>query len=206
MYNDVRKMIIFLHHKVIYFTKRKCIEIQEINVKWIVSDEEKERYSTALADELPSLRVKVGVSQDELARIIGVSRQTYGDVERKVRPMAWSTFLSLILFFDSHEATHKLLRSLPAFPYDIWTRFNDGIYPGDLDFNNFAGLTNEDIMEQLDEQALYTIRTVLMVEYARCSKLSSEAVIKSFDGKLFNNISEKDKQIRETLRRIRGTC
>lgn len=179
--------------------------MSETNEKWIITDEEREKYINALVDELPSLRAKAGVPQDELARIIGVSRQTYGDVERKVRPMSWSTFLSLILFFDSHKTTHSLLRSLPAFPYDLWMRFNDGTAVGEINVYKLIGMNEEDMMSKLDEQALYTIRTVLMVEYARCTKLSSEAVVKSFDGKLFNrDLSAKDIQIRETLKRIRG--
>lgn len=183
----------------------------ETNAKWNITEDEKGKYINALAEELPSLRAKVGVPQDELAKIIGVSRQTYGDVERRVKTMSWSTFLSLILLFDSHSATHDLLRSLPAFPYEIFTRFNDGTNlndgtnPGDVDLNKFIGITDEDLFSKLDEQAIYTIRTVLMVEYARCTKLSSETVVKSFDGRLFNmQASQKDILIRETLQRIRG--
>lgn len=181
--------------------------MQETNSKWVISEEEKKKYINALADELPSLRAKVGVPQDELARIIGVSRQTYGDVERKVRTMSWSTFLSLILFFDCHIATHKLLRSLSAFPYEIFTRFNDGTDPCGPDPKSFTSLTDKDVLSKLDEQALYTIRTVMMVEYARCTNLSSEAVIKSFDGRLFgSHASHKDIQIREAMQRLNESC
>ena len=180
--------------------------IQETNAKWVIPEEEKKKYIKALAEELPSLRAKVGVPQDELARIIGVSRQTYGAIERRVREMSWSSYLSLILFFDSHNATHKLIRSLPAFPYEIFIRFNDGTNPGELDLNSFTGPTDDEIISKLDEQALYTIRTVMMVEYARCTKLSSEAVVKSFEGRLFGSrTSERDVRIRETLQKIKGT-
>ena len=181
--------------------------MEGINAKWVIPEEEKKKYIKALAEELPSLRAKVGVPQDELARIIGVSRQTYGAIERKVREMSWSSYLSLILFFDCHNATHKLIRSLPAFPYEIFTRFNDGTNPGELDLNILTGMTDEDVISKLDEQALYTIRTVMMVEYARCTKLSSEAVVKSFDGRLYGGqTSEKDIRIRETLQKIKGAC
>ncbi len=180
--------------------------MQETNAKWVITEEEKKKYIKALVEELPSLRAKVGVPQDELARIIGVSRQTYGAIERRVREMSWSSYLSLILFFDSHNATHKLIRSLPAFPYEIFTRFNDGTNPGELDLNIFTGSTDDEIISKLDEQALYTIRTVMMVEYARCTKISSEAVVKSFDGRLFSSqTSDRDVRIRETLQKIKGT-
>lgn len=179
--------------------------MQELNAKWYVSEDEKKKYITALAEELPALRAKVGVPQDELARIIGVSRQTYGAIERKGRMMSWSTYLSLILFFDCHEATHKLLRSLPAFPYEIFIRFNDGNNPGDLNLDKFVGISDESIISKLDEQALYTIRTLMMVEYARCTGVSSEAVIKCFDGKRFGDkMSDKDVLIRQALMMIKG--
>ena len=63
--------------------------MQETNAKRVIPEEEKKKYIKALAEELPSLRAKVGVPQDELARIIGVSRQTYGAIERRVREMSW---------------------------------------------------------------------------------------------------------------------
>lgn len=180
--------------------------MQDINIKWHISEEEKDRYTKALAEELPALRAKAGVPQDELAKIIGVSRQTYGAIERNARQMSWNTFLALILFFDSHQATHKILRSLPAFPYDIFTRFNDGNNPGDFDLDHFVGISDENIISKLDEQALYTIRTLLMVEYARCTGVSSEAVVKSFDGKLLNDkLSDKDVLIRQALKKIKGS-
>ena len=57
--------------------ERMCLEIMEANAKWNITEDEKRKYINALAEELPSLRAKVGVPQDELAKIIGVSRQTY---------------------------------------------------------------------------------------------------------------------------------
>ena len=179
----------------------------EQNQQRVFTEEEMREMISALVGELPALRALAGISQQDAAAMIGVSRQTYGAIERKVREMSWSSYLSLILFFDCHNATHKLLRSLPAFPYEIFTRFNDGTNPGELDLNILTGLTDEDVISKLDEQALYTIRTVMMVEYARCTKLSSEAVVKSFDGRLYGGqTSDKDIRIRETLQKIKGAC
>lgn len=36
-----------------------------------------------LVEELPTLRAKIGLSQSEVGEIIGVSRQTYSDIETK---------------------------------------------------------------------------------------------------------------------------
>lgn len=174
--------------------------------KWFISEEEKARYIDALCDMLPSLRAKAGIPQDDLAKQIGVSRQTFGGIERKIRPMSWNTYLSLIFFFDYNTATHDTLRSSPAFPTDIISRFNNGGSSPDIKLSAFLGISDEGLMEQLDEQALYAIKTVLMVEYARCTNLSGEAVVKSFDGKSFTeNLSEKDILIRKTLNKIKGS-
>lgn len=67
---------------------------------WSISKEEKEKLITTLTPELVVLRAKAGISQEELSDLIGVSRQTYSAIERGAKQMSWSTFLSLILFYD----------------------------------------------------------------------------------------------------------
>lgn len=62
-----------------------------------------------LTNELPVLRAKIGVSQDELSNIIGISRQTYSAIETGKRQMSWNTFLSLILIFGCNEKTSPMI-------------------------------------------------------------------------------------------------
>lgn len=85
-------------------------EIQEID---------KERLIDILTDELPVLRAKIGLSQDDLSSIIGISRQTYSSIETKKRRMSWNTFLSLILVFENNEKTNYLLQTIEAFPEEL---------------------------------------------------------------------------------------
>ena len=62
----------------------------------------------------------------------------------------------------------------------------------------------KNIEDILDEQALHAIRTLIMVEYARCKNLPGDAVVKSFDGKAFTkNITDDDIAIRKALNNIR---
>ena len=68
-----------------------------------ISDKKREILISKLVDELPVLRTKLALSQDELAGILGISRQTYSSIETKKRKMSWGTFLSLILFFYHNE-------------------------------------------------------------------------------------------------------
>ena len=71
-----------------------------------ITENAKELLISKLMDELIFLRTKLGLSQDELSNLIGISRQTYSTLETKKRTMSWGTYLSLILIFDNNEQTH----------------------------------------------------------------------------------------------------
>ena len=75
----------------------------------------KETLMEALTETLPVLRASIGISQDELAKYIGVSRQTYCAMGQKKRMMSWNTFLSLVLFFYANDNSRKVLESRRKF-------------------------------------------------------------------------------------------
>jgi DNA-binding XRE family transcriptional regulator len=62
-----------------------------------------------LTNELKVLRAKVGITQQELADRLGVSRQTYGMIENKTQDMNWSQYLALTFLFKNNEDTAKIL-------------------------------------------------------------------------------------------------
>ena len=72
-----------------------------------------------LTDELKMLRSKVGISQQELANKMGVSRQTYGAIENKSQKMTWNNFLALLLIFISNEDTAKIIEWIGAYPPEL---------------------------------------------------------------------------------------
>ena len=138
--------------------------------KWTLTSAEKEKYISALTPELVVLRTKAEISQEELAELIGISRQTYGAIERKVRQMSWSTYLALIMFYDYNHKTHRLIREIGAFPYDIILLFNEDTDLSRLELESFVGDNLNTFITCLDDQAKLSIRTMIMVEYARCSE------------------------------------
>ena len=69
--------------------------------------------------ELPTLRAKVGISQEDIANTIGISRQTYGAYENGDRLMPWSIYLTLLFYFDYIPATHRFIRILELFPTEF---------------------------------------------------------------------------------------
>ncbi len=65
-----------------------------------------------LRDELPVLRAKARISQEEIAERIGISRQTYSSIETGKREMSWTTFLALIAFFQNNDSTKQMVNRI----------------------------------------------------------------------------------------------
>lgn len=80
---------------------------------------DKEKLIDILTEELPVLRAKIGLSQDDISSIIGISRQTYSSIETRKRRMSWNTYLSLVLVFENNEKTKSLLETIGAFPEEL---------------------------------------------------------------------------------------
>lgn len=72
-----------------------------------------------MADNLPVLRKKLKLSQEELAKIVGSSRYTVMLYETKKRKMPWNIFLTLVLLFDKNEETSPLLKALDIYTEDL---------------------------------------------------------------------------------------
>lgn len=84
-----------------------------------LEDSRKNELVDILTRDLVVLRAKSGVSQDELSKSIGISRQTYQAIETGKRKMTWRTYLALLLFFDYNALTHDMLRNLRVFPEEF---------------------------------------------------------------------------------------
>ena len=74
-----------------------------------MNKDEKTILMKTMSDNLPILRSKLNLSQEELASLLGVTRQTISSFESGQRKMTWSVFLALVLIFFRNEPTKKLL-------------------------------------------------------------------------------------------------
>lgn len=177
----------------------------EENLSCYLSEEEKNELIENLTPELPFLRVKAEISQEGISNIIGTSRQTYGAIERRTRKMTWSTYMSLILFYDYNKKTHLMIRNMSAFPHKIIKRFNNGDEPHEFELGSLFQTDIQYIVDSLDEQAVSTLKTVLMVEYSRCNKLTGEALVKFFEGINILNTSPtvKDASTAKAIKNIK---
>lgn len=167
-----------------------------------LNEQERQSLIDRLIDELPVLRAKMGLSQDDLASVLDISRQTYSSIETKRRKMSWSIYLALIMLLDNNDQTHDFLRKSDLFPEIIFR--NTAAIENDPVISSFGKLSGEVIRDRLDEKAIHAIETVIMVEYARCNNMSSEAVIKAFEGRRFSLSSENAVKAKRALKAIKA--
>lgn len=71
--------------------------------------ETKNELREMLRVELPVLRAKARVSQDEISKMLGISRQTYNSYETGKRIIPILTLLALIAFFQNNTDTKNML-------------------------------------------------------------------------------------------------
>jgi DNA-binding XRE family transcriptional regulator len=145
--------------------------------RWVISDKKKDEYINKLLPQLATLRARVGVSQDELAGLVGISRQTYCLTESGSRSISWNTFLSIIMFYDYNSRTHDLIRSIGAFPEDLFYQFNLG-QTSDSSFLSAGEVVGaDDLIGELDEAGKRAVKAVIAAEYARCKNLSGTEMV-----------------------------
>ena len=90
----------------------------------IMSEEMKADLIEVLTEELPALRAKLAITQEDLCGIVGISRQTYSSIETKKKIMSWNVFLSLIMFFTNNDKTVHVIDSIGAFPDELKESLN----------------------------------------------------------------------------------
>lgn len=95
-----------------------------IREKWYISKKYKDLSMEILQDNLSALRARVDITQEELANILGISRQTYYAIESKKKQMSWNIFMSMIFFFHELKSTSEMLKELKIYPIDLILRFN----------------------------------------------------------------------------------
>jgi DNA-binding XRE family transcriptional regulator len=79
----------------------------------------REKVLTNMTDNLAMLRTKLGLTQVQLANLIGVSRHTIMQVENKKAKLSRNTFLSLLLVFIKNPESDRLLNILEIYTDEL---------------------------------------------------------------------------------------
>lgn len=69
--------------------------------------------------ELPVLRARIDMTQDEISEIAGLSRQTYSALETRKRKMTWSNFMALLFVFYFNPETRAEIENTGLFPEEL---------------------------------------------------------------------------------------
>lgn len=75
----------------------------------------KQELIESFRNELPVLRAKARVSQEIAAEKIGISRQTYSEIETGKRDISWTTFLALVAYFQNNDLTKPMIENMSDF-------------------------------------------------------------------------------------------
>lgn len=104
-----------------------------IREKWQIESGYRELCVETLRENLAPLRAKCGLSQEELAGILGISRQTYCAFETGKRPLPWNTYLSILFVYQELDETRRMLHELQIFPTELFRRLNRELPDRELD-------------------------------------------------------------------------
>ena len=78
----------------------------------MINQELRERCYKTLAENLPMLRGKLRLTQEDLADIVGVSRQTITMIENTKHMNKWSMFMSLMFVFYFNPKTRDIVECI----------------------------------------------------------------------------------------------
>lgn len=94
------------------FTKENRLKSMENNL-------DRDKYTALMSQNLQILRLKANLSQEDLANLLGVTRQTISAIETGQRTMSWTVFLALFLLFLNNKETKQLLIALGIYTKEI---------------------------------------------------------------------------------------
>lgn len=83
-----------------------CIFLQKAGIAMpqFTQTQQQKALVGSMAKALPEYRKKARLSQIELARAIGKSRQKISEIERGSAPLGWDTYLAILLVLSSRGA------------------------------------------------------------------------------------------------------
>ena len=73
------------------------------------------QYMDKLVEYLPTLRSVAKITQNQLAKKLGIVRSTMVVIESRKRPLQWHMYLAMVLVFMQNEDSRKMLESFELF-------------------------------------------------------------------------------------------
>lgn len=72
-----------------------------------LTEEKKQQLISEMIKRLPKIRKEMKISQTELGKKIGLSRQTISGIERGTAPLIWNNYLAIMMFLEANKESCK---------------------------------------------------------------------------------------------------
>ena len=95
---------------------------KEPEAAWITVD--RQHYTRLMARNLSVLRASLGLSQSDLAGMIGVTRQTLSAAESGARELSWGNFIALLYVFTQNARALGLLQTMGIYTQELSSLFH----------------------------------------------------------------------------------
>lgn len=72
-----------------------------------LTEDTKQKLIYKMIIRLPQIRKEMKISQTELGKKVGLSRQTISGIERGKTPLTWNTYLAIMMFLEANKERCK---------------------------------------------------------------------------------------------------
>lgn len=76
----------------------------------VLTEEERKEHVGKMVNMLKPLRFRLGITQKEVAEIVGMTRNNYSAIENGRKELTWKYFLALLFFYSYNPYTREMLK------------------------------------------------------------------------------------------------
>lgn len=76
----------------------------------VLTEEERREHIKKMVSMLKQLRFKLGITQREVAEIVGMTRNNYSAIENGRKELTWKYFLALLFFYSYNPYTRETVK------------------------------------------------------------------------------------------------
>ena len=98
-------------------TKQR-IQKYRVNRVWLMEE---------MTRDMAPLRLLLGLTQDEMSELLGVSASTYKSLEAGKKKVSWDQFLTLLFVFRFNDRTSAVVDTLGLYPESLKIRMKKGV-------------------------------------------------------------------------------
>ena len=99
-------------------TDRDTNTVERLSRRWLLEE---------MRRDLAPLRLLLGMSQEEMGNLLGVSGSAYKSLEAGKKEVSWDQYLALLFLFRCNDRTAAVAETLGLYPESLKLRIKKGI-------------------------------------------------------------------------------